>query len=152
MNNLNRVSGATRRTPLKPILAAKRRRQLYPFFFSMGPVPLAIISVLLIGLMAVLYLTQLGQAVSANQRIQEMRAEQAVLQRQNQDLVNTIASEQSPGYIATQAKSSDWRRAGRKKCKSLWLRILSLSPTLTSIFNHDPTANQQRETGRCMIN
>jgi len=104
MNNLNRASGATRKTPLKPILAAKRRRQLYPFFFSMGPVPLTIISVLLIGLMAVLYLTQLGQAVSANQRIQEMRAEQAVLQRQNQDLVNTIANEQSPGYIATQAK------------------------------------------------
>jgi hypothetical protein len=27
-----------------------------------------------------------------------------VLQRQNQDLVNTIAQEQSPAYIATQAK------------------------------------------------
>lgn len=104
MNNLNRVSGATNRTPLKPILAAKRRRQLYPFFFSMGPVPLTMISVLLIGLMAVLYLTQLGQAVTANQRIQDMRSEQAVLQRQNQDLVNTIANEQSPGYIAQQAK------------------------------------------------
>jgi cell division protein FtsL len=46
----------------------------------------------------------LGQAVSANQRIQDMRAEQTILQRQNQDLVNTIASEQSPAYIATQAK------------------------------------------------
>ncbi len=104
MNNLNRLGGATRRTPPQPILAAKRRRQLYPFFSSMGPVPLITISVLLIGLMAVLYLTQLGQAVSANQRIQEMRAEQAVLQRQNQDLLNTIANEQSPAYIATQAK------------------------------------------------
>ncbi len=104
MNNLNRASGATRKTPLKPILAAKRRRQLYPFFFSMGLVPLTMISVLLIGLMAVLYLTQLGQAVTANQSIQNMRSEQAVLQRQDQDLVNTIANEQSPGYIAQQAK------------------------------------------------
>lgn len=103
MNNLNRASGATNQPPLKPILAAKRRRHLYPFFFSMGPVPLTIISVLLVGLMAVLYLTQLGQAVTANQHIQNMRAEQAVLQRQNQDLVNTIANEQSPGYIAQQA-------------------------------------------------
>ena len=104
MNNLNRMSGATNQPPLKPILAAKRRRQLYPFFFSMGPVPLTMISVLLIGLMAVLYLTQLGQAVTANQSIQDMRSEQAVLQRQNQDLVNTIANEQSPGYIAQEAK------------------------------------------------
>lgn len=103
MNKLNRASGATNRPPLKPILAAKRRRHLYPFFFSLGPVPLTIISVLLIGLMAVLYLTQLGQAVTANQNIQNMHAEQAVLQRQNQDLVNTIANEQSPGYIAQQA-------------------------------------------------
>lgn len=104
MNNLNRLGGATSRIPPQPILAAKRRRQLFPFFYAMGTVPLIITSVLLIGLMAVLYLSQLGQAVTANQRIQEMRAEQAVLQRQNQDLVNTIASEQSPAYIAAQAK------------------------------------------------
>ncbi len=88
----------------KPIMAAKRRRQLYPFFFSMGPVPLCIISVLLIGLMAILYLSLLGQAVTANAKIQEMHNEQSILQRQNEDLVNTIAQEQSPAYIATQAK------------------------------------------------
>lgn len=97
--------GSTSKAALpKPIMAAKQRRQLYPFFFSMGPVPLSIISVLLIGLMAVLYLSLLGQAVTANAKIQEMHNEQSVLQRQNEDLVNTIAQEQSPAYIATQAK------------------------------------------------
>jgi cell division protein FtsB len=90
--------------PLQPIRAAKRRRQLHPFFFRMGPVALCITSVLLVGLMAVLYLSQLGQAVADNQQIQDLRARQAVLQRQDQDLVDTIAQEQSPAYIAAQGK------------------------------------------------
>lgn len=90
--------------PLRSMLAAKRRRQLYPFFFHMGPVALCIASVLLIGLMAVLYLSQVGQAVAANQQLQDIHAQQAALQRQNQDLMDTIAQEQSPGYIADNAK------------------------------------------------
>ncbi len=89
----------------QPILAAKQRRQLHPFFFRMGPVALSLSSVLLMGLMAILYLTQLGQAVAANQRLQDTRTQQADLQRQNQDLVYTIAQEQSPAYIAAKAKS-----------------------------------------------
>ena len=72
---------ATRATPEKPILAAKRRRQLHPFFFSMGPVALSIVSVLLIGLMATLYLSQLGQAMTANQELQDIRTRQAQLER-----------------------------------------------------------------------
>jgi cell division protein FtsB len=99
-----RDSGSKTALP-KPIVAAKRRRQLYPFFFSMGPVALSICSVLLIGLMAVLYLTQVGQAVSANQQIQDYHDQQAALQRQNQDLIVTIAQEQSPAYIAAKARA-----------------------------------------------
>jgi cell division protein FtsL len=89
----------------RPILAAKRRRQLHPFFFRMGPVALSICSVLLIGLMAVLYLSQLGQAVSANQQIQQFHRQQTTLQRENQELLYTIAQEESPIYIADHAKS-----------------------------------------------
>ncbi len=100
----HRDSGSKTALP-KPIVAAKRRRQLYPFFFSMGPVALSICSVLLIGLMAVLYLTQVGQAVSVNQQIQDYHYQQAALQRQNQDLVSTIAQEQSPAYIAAKAQA-----------------------------------------------
>jgi cell division protein FtsL len=69
----------------------------------MGPVALSITSVLLIGLMAVLYLSQVGQAAVANQQLQEIQSEQTTLQRQNQDLSQTIAIERSPAYIATQA-------------------------------------------------
>ncbi len=86
------------------IPVAKRRRSLYPFFFRMGPVALCMTSVLLIGLMAVLYLSQVGQAVANNQRLQSIQAQQDKLQRQNQDLVNIIAKEQSPAYIADRAK------------------------------------------------
>src|SRR5260370_36566451 len=91
--------------PKQTILADKRHRQLHPFFFRIGPVALSICSVILIGLMAVLYLSQLGQAVTANQQIQEFHRQQTTLQRENQDLSYTIAHEESPGYIADHAKS-----------------------------------------------
>ncbi len=106
MYRLRNQNGVPNKTSLqKPILAAKRRRQLHPFFFRMGPASLSISSVLLIGLMAVLYLSQLGQAVAANQRLQDIHTQQAILQRQDQDLVNDISQEQSPAYIAAHAKS-----------------------------------------------
>ncbi len=98
-----RISGP-QEAASQPILAAKRRRQLHPFFFNMGPVALSISSVLLIGLMAVLYLSQVGQAVSANQQLQQIQTQHNTLQRQNQDLVNTISQEQSPANIAERAK------------------------------------------------
>ena len=78
----------------------KRRKQL---FLHMGPVALTICSVLLIGLMAVLYLSQQAQAVSANQQLQSMRNEQNALTRQNQDLTDQIANVKSPAYVADQA-------------------------------------------------
>ena len=55
--------------------------------------------------MAVLYLSQLGQAVTANQQIQEYQRQQTTLQREDQDLLYAIAHEESPGYIADHAKS-----------------------------------------------
>jgi cell division protein FtsB len=93
------------RASTKPILAARRRRQLHPFFFRMGPVGLSICSVLLISLMAVLYLSQLGQAVTANQEIQLLHRQQATLAREDQDLAQQIAREQSPAYIAARASA-----------------------------------------------
>lgn len=95
------------RTALRPpglARVAGGRRRLSPFFFRIGPVALSICSVLLISLMAILYLSQLGQAVTTNQQIQDLRSQQAELQRQNNDLVNTIGQEQSPAYIAAQAR------------------------------------------------
>ena len=104
MNSLKDRIGASDMALLKPMLVARQRRQLYPFFFQMGPMALCITSVLLIGLMAVLYLSQLGQAVAANQQLQDIHTQQVALQRQNQDLMDTIAQEQSPGYIADNAQ------------------------------------------------
>lgn len=93
-----RVRGSSRQS----WLASGRRR--FPLLFSrIGPVTLSICSVLLISLMAVLYLYQQGLAVTTNQQIQDLRNQQAVLQRQNADLVNQIATEQSPAYIAAYA-------------------------------------------------
>jgi cell division protein FtsL len=57
------------------------------------------------GLMAVLYLSQQGQAVAANQKLQDMRNQQVQLQRRKQDLLDTIASEQSPAYVTEHAKA-----------------------------------------------
>ncbi|MGH2481843.1 MAG: hypothetical protein ACRDHW_19495 [Ktedonobacteraceae bacterium] len=99
-NNM-RQSGRMRQ-PAR-LIQAVRRRQLPPFLFRMGPVTLSMCSVLLISLMAILYLSQLGQAVTTNQQIHDMRTQQAALQRQNNDLANTLAQEQSPVYIAARA-------------------------------------------------
>lgn len=103
-NGGNKHSGG-QDVPEQPILAAKRRRQLHPFFFRVGPVTLSICSVLLIGLMAVLYLSQVNQAVTANQEIQQFQRQQVILQRENQELLYTIAQEESPTYIAEHGKS-----------------------------------------------
>ena len=124
MYRLNNRIGGPRALPPKPILAAKRRRQLHPFFFSMGPVALSISSVLLIGLMAILYLTQLGQAVSANQKLQDYLAQEATLRRQNQDLVYVISQEQSPEYIAGSAKALGLVPADPKIVKMLTVKNL----------------------------
>jgi len=126
MFRLNNWIGASNAIPPKPILAAKRRRQLHPFFFSMGPVALSISSVLLVGLMAILYLTQLGQAVSANQNLQDSLTQQATLRRQNQDLVNIIAQEQSPGYIAAAAKAQGLVPADPKTVHVLVVKHLEI--------------------------
>ena len=135
MYRLNRRAGtqANQAVPPKPILAAKRRRQLYPFLFSMGPLALCICSVFLIGLMAILYLSQLGQAVSANQQIQDLHARQVTLQRQNQDLANTIAQEQSPGYITSRAKAMGLVQPDPKTVQVLMVKHLEL------MQENDPT-------------
>ena len=99
MIGLKERSSVSQTAARKPLLVASRRRQ----FFSMGPVSLCITSVLLIGLMAVFYLSQVNQAVAANQQLQNIAAQQTTLERQNQDLVAIIADEQSPAYIATNA-------------------------------------------------
>jgi len=112
--------------PPRPILAAKRRRQLHPFLFSMGPVALSISSVLLISLMAILYLSQLGQAVAANQKLQDIHTQQVTLQRENQDLVNVIAQEQSPQYIAQHAKSQGLVPADPKTLQVLVVKHLEV--------------------------
>jgi hypothetical protein len=104
MYSLKERNGVPSAAP-QPILAAKRRRQLYPFFFAMGPVALSITSVLLIGLMAVLYLSQVGQAVAENQALQDTRNQQMLVERQNQDFAYTLAQEQAPAYIAEHAKA-----------------------------------------------
>lgn len=124
--------GRSKAVPPKPILAAKRRRQLHPFFFSMGPVALSVSSVLLVSLMAVLYLSQLAQAVTANQKLQDIHTEQASLERQNQDLVNVIAQEQSPEYIAAQARSQGLVPADPKTVQVLIVKHLEL------MHNYEP--------------
>lgn len=129
MYRLNDRAGAPGAVPPKPILAAKQRRQLHPFFFRMGPVALSISSVLLIGLMALLYLTQLDQAVANNQKLQDLHKRQITLQRQNQDLIDVIAQEQSPAYIAAQARTQGLVPANPKTVQVLVIPQLKPIPT-----------------------
>ncbi len=124
MIGLKEQNSAFQIAPQKPPLVPRRRRQLYPFFFSMGPVALCITSVLLIALMAVFYLSQVNQAVAANQQLQDIAVQQATLNRQNQDLVAIIADEQSPTYIAANAQKLGLVLADQKMVQVLIVKHL----------------------------
>jgi cell division protein FtsL len=54
--------------------------------------------------MAVLYLSQVGQAVNTNQQLQQIKQQQSSLMRQNQDLAEQLAEAQSPAYIVKHAQ------------------------------------------------
>jgi len=130
-SNNERVSLLTASTVM-----ARRRQRLRPFHFHMGPVALSITSVLLMGLMAVLYLSQQGQAVAANQNLQNMLNQQAQLQRQKQDLLDTIAREQSPAYITEHAKALGLVPVDPKKLRVI--KIQDLQPLATSDQDNQP--------------
>ncbi len=103
-------------------LPTQRRRHRRPSFLHMGPAALCTTCVLLVGLMAVLYLSQVGQVVTSNHQLQQIRNEQAALERQNQDLADILAQEQSPNYIAEQAQKIGLGPVDPKN-----LRILQIS-------------------------
>jgi cell division protein FtsL len=115
------------------MLSRAAARRLYPFFFHMGPVTLCIISVVLISLMATLYLSQVGQAVATNQRIEDMHSQQLAIQRQNQDLIDTIAQERSPSYISQNARKQGLAPADPRNVQ------IVVVPGLQPIPNEDPT-------------
>jgi hypothetical protein len=97
-----------------PILIHKQQRGRRPFAFRVGTLTVSLSGVLLIALMSVLYLNQLGQANKANQTLQQIQNQRAVLARQQQDLNATIAQEQLPTYVAAHASQQglippDWR-------------------------------------------
>ena len=130
-NDNERVSRSSR-----PVFVARRQRQLRPFLFHMGPVALTITSVLLIALMAVLYLSQQGQAVAANQKLQDMRNQQAQLQREKQDLLDSIAREQSPSYITENAKKLGLVPVDPRNIRVI--KVQNLQPIATSDQDNQP--------------
>jgi len=133
LKKLNNEARKERLVVPRSAFAAKRRHQLRPFFFHMGPAALSITSVLLIALMAVLYLAQVGQSAVANQQLQQIRNQQTTLQRENQDLAQTIAIERSPAYISDQAK-----KAGLVPADPAHVNVVKI-PNLQPI--HDPGPN-----------
>jgi len=92
----------------------RKDRQLPPLFLNMGPVALCVTSVVLICLMAVLYLSQVGQAVDANRELERIRQEQSSYTQQNQDLIEQLAEEQSPAYIVKHAQQQGLQPADPK--------------------------------------
>lgn len=129
-----RQSGSMRQ-PAR-LIQAVRRRQLPPFLFRMGPVTLSMCSVLLISFMAILYLSQLGQAVTTNQQIQDLHTQQTTLQRQNNDLTNTVAQEQSPAYIAARAAAMGLSQAVAKDSSVIVLPRLKIPHN--GVQDHQP--------------
>jgi len=97
----------------------RKRPPQHPLFLNMGPGPLCVTSVVLIGVMAILYLSQVGQAVNTNRQLQQLNQQQSSLTRQNQDLAEQLAEEQSPGYIAKHAQQQGLQPADPKNVHTI---------------------------------
>ncbi len=89
--------------PIKPLQAARARRRFAASLYHLGPLPLGIIGAILISLLALVYLNELALATQANQQLQQLAADQAQLQRDNQNLREQQGVLQSPAYIENQA-------------------------------------------------
>ncbi len=88
----------------KPLQSAPGKRQLAASVYRLKPLPLGILGAMLISLLALLYLNEVGLAIQANQRLQQLASEQAQLQRENQYLRQQEGELQSPIYIENRAK------------------------------------------------
>jgi cell division protein FtsL len=90
--------------PAKPLEAARQRRRLAASIYQLKPLSLGIIGTLLISLLALLYLNEVGLAIQANQRLQQLAGDQTQLQQANQDLRQQQGTLLSPSYIESRAR------------------------------------------------
>lgn len=127
MDNKQDRKAETRKNEEIPVVAS-RRGQLRPFFFRMGPTSLSVASVVLISLMAVLYLSQLGQGVATNQQLQSTRVTESKIERQNHDLLQKLAEERSPAYIAEQARKQGLQPSDPDEIQIITVRGLESVP------------------------
>ncbi len=85
-------------------LAAARLRRLSPLLVRMGPVTLTLSCLALIGLVAMVYLGQVGAATAANARLLALQQEHALLVREDEALHARLGAAQSPAYIDRRAR------------------------------------------------
>ena len=86
-----------------PLRGARARRQFTTALYRLGPLPLGVVSALLISILALLYLDLVAQATKANHSIQQLTAQQSQLEQENQQLRQQQGILQSPGYIERRA-------------------------------------------------
>ena len=84
-------------------LARGRRGRVVPLLPRIGPVTQTLGCMLLIGLLALLYLSRVAAVSAANQRLQTLQAEQTQLLRQDQLAHQQLGQAQSPAYIRRRA-------------------------------------------------
>jgi cell division protein FtsB len=85
-------------------LAEARLRRLSPLLVRMGPVTLTLSCLALIGLMAMVYLGQVGAATAANAQLLDLQARHAQMVRRDQALHQRLGEDQSPAYIDRRAR------------------------------------------------
>jgi cell division protein FtsL len=102
----------------------RQDRQQRFFHFNIGPVTICMISIVLIGLMAVLYLSQVGIAVDTNRQLQQIHRAQLSLSRENQDLTEQLAKKQSPDYIVQHARQQGLVPADPKSVHTIFIHNL----------------------------
>jgi hypothetical protein len=83
---------------------ATARLQRLTLRVRMGPVTLTLSCLALVGLLALVYLGQVGAATAANQRLLTLQAEHTRLQKQDELLHEQLGRDQSPAYIDRRAR------------------------------------------------
>jgi hypothetical protein len=80
-----------------------RRARLRPVRLHLGPVTLTLLCLVFVGLLALVYLSQVAAVASANQRLQALQAEGVILRRQDDEAHARLGAAQNPEYVRKRA-------------------------------------------------
>lgn len=88
----------------RPISAARRRRERFPWYFDMSSATVLVVSVVLISLVSLLYLIQTSQIATTGYELGRLDLQKEELLREQQQLQYSVSQYQNLGQIEATAR------------------------------------------------